>query len=305
MNSTKLFQRMAAIALLALMITACLPTVPAATQEVPTEPQTAVTSTQVVPTAAPIQATATQPVVEPASSATPAEQQPQGTPYSFEGVSFEYDPTMIFRAVGHRVAENPGTTDGPYWETAPEHIRIDLEGYSVYADKTTALSPQIFVWPVEDFRKMSSPADETIGKLQTLLADKPSSAEQIPFLPIWNASQSFLSNVKYHDFQNGSGVRFLTIYAQYPAPINNHDLFYTYQGLTADGRYVVSIILPVLHPSLAENPQAFDMSQLQAIAEDYRNYRTEQANALSALPNDTFVPNLDKLDALVASLKIE
>ncbi|MEO8354588.1 MAG: hypothetical protein ABI621_01610 [Chloroflexota bacterium] len=38
------------------------------------------------------------------------------------------------------------------------------------------------------------------------------------------------------NFQNGRGIRFLTQYAQYPAPINNHELFYHFQGLTNDGK---------------------------------------------------------------------
>jgi hypothetical protein len=56
--------------------------------------------------------------------------------------------------------------------------------------------------------------------------------------------------VQYLDFKNGKGVRFLTWYSQGIMPVNNHELIYTYQGLTGDGTYYVAAVLPVNHPSL-------------------------------------------------------
>ena len=58
---------------------------------------------------------------------------------------------------------------------------------------------------------------------------------------------------KLQPFVSGIGVRFLTEYAQYFVPVNNHDLFYTYQGLTNDGQYWISVILPINHPDLPAN----------------------------------------------------
>jgi hypothetical protein len=119
-----------------------------------------------------------------------------------------------------------------------------------------------------------------------------------------NAGQVFHSNVKYIDFQNGSGVRYLAVLAQYPAPVNNQDLFYTYQGLTTDGRYFVSIILPVSQSSLPISANALQVSELETIAKDPAYYGN-MAGKLNALPDGDFVPDLAKMDALVASLAIE
>ena len=81
----------------------------------------------------------------------------------------------------------------------------------------------------------------------------------------------FLSKPEYLKFENGSGVRYLTMYGQGFAPINNHDLFYSFQGLTADGRYWVSVIMPVNHPSLQatyDDPLPADFAQF---AENFEN----------------------------------
>ncbi|MBE0697395.1 MAG: hypothetical protein IH586_10770, partial [Anaerolineaceae bacterium] len=160
------------------------------------------------------------------------------------------------------------------------------------------------VYPVEDFRRLSSGAGDTIDSLETLLAQKPADAQHMPFLPIWNAAQVFHSNVQYLEFQNGSGVRYLTLYAQYAAPINNFDLFYTYQGLSADGRYYISAILPVTHPSLVEKADALTQAEMEAIAQDPKYYPTTSTK-LSAEPGASFTPSLEMLDALVTSLNIQ
>jgi len=228
--------------------------------------------------------------------------QPDASRFTYESVGLTLDPAFASGAVGQLVPENPGSADGPYWEVNPQYVSIALDGYPLSG---TAQSPVIAVYPVEDFRRLSPQAKTILDNLKDFLALKPASAEQIPFLPVWNAGQTFLSNMQYLDFQNGSGVRFLTIYAQYPAPVNNQDLFYAYQGLTADGRYAVSVILPVNHASLPASADALSIDELQAIAEDYGNYRANAASALSAEPDSSFLPDLAKLDALVQSLNVE
>ena len=53
------------------------------------------------------------------------------------------------------------------------------------------------------------------------------------------------AQMRYVGFQSGAGVRYLAQYGQAYAPINNQELFYTFQGLTADGAHCVVAILPV------------------------------------------------------------
>ena len=77
----------------------------------------------------------------------------------------------------------------------------------------------------------------------------------------------FHAQYQVFPFGSGGGIRYLTLYAQYYAPINNHDLFYTYQGLTNDGKYWVSAILPINNPILPDNgdnpPGGSDVGSIQ------------------------------------------
>jgi hypothetical protein len=297
MKPIKLVNLLAGIAVVSAMLSACLPGPTQARQnEITTNAQESSTVHQVT------QAEATAMVEHPRQN--PANQPQNG--YSYEGIQITLNPAIAASASGQTLAENKGETDGPYWEALPKHIKISLSGYPLTG---TMHEPVIYIYPVEDFRHINEPAVKEIDDLRSVLAKKPAEAEftntQIPFLPIWNAGQTFHSNIQYLDFQNGSGVRFLAEYAQYPAPVNNHDLFYTFQGLTADGRYVISAILPISHPTLPESADALSINELDTIAQNYGDHHTRMSALLMEAPNETFLPNLGKLDEMMMSLRIE
>ncbi|HZW04578.1 MAG TPA: helix-turn-helix transcriptional regulator [Anaerolineaceae bacterium] len=221
--------------------------------------------------------------------------------YSFEGVSLAVDPVVASGLTGQVIPENPGSPDGPGWEIRPQYVQLSPDGYPL---EGTFHAPVISVFPTGDYRRLAPLAGEQVDELAALLAEKPAAPDQIPFLPLINAGQVFRSNVEYLEFQNGSGVRYLTLLGQYPAPANNHELFYTFQGLTADGRQMISMVLPVNHPSLRENADAFSQSEMEAIWADPDYYPNITAS-LSAEPAGSFTPDLAALDALVESLEID
>jgi hypothetical protein len=220
--------------------------------------------------------------------------------YVFRGVSFVLDPAVSNNASGQLLLET-SSPDGPYWETHPEYVSISLDGYPL---SQTTLQPVVAVYPVTDYRRLSDQAGKVLDNLGDVLGRKPADERQMPFLPVINAGQVFHSNVKYLDFQNGSGVRYLAVYGQYPAPVNNEDLFYTFQGLTSDGSHFVSVILPVSQASLPMSANALPVSELEAIAKDPAYYGNMAAR-LNALADGDFTPDLGKLDALIASLAVE
>ncbi|MGW8251516.1 MAG: hypothetical protein ACWGO1_12800 [Anaerolineales bacterium] len=222
---------------------------------------------------------------------------------SIEGVTFELDPALAAGVQGEVVPENSGSQDGPYWNVHPQYVSISLDGYPLTG---TLMTPGIYIYPVEDYSRLSPQAGEILDSLEEFLAQKPVDADQIPFLPIFNAGQVFHSNMEWLDFRNGSGVRFLTIYAQYAAPVNNEDIFYTFQGLTDDGQHAVSVILPVNHPSLPADLNAVSEDEMKDILQDYEGYLAKMASTLSE-PSESslFTPELAKLDALVASIDIK
>jgi hypothetical protein len=241
-------------------------------------------------------------VSDQSATATPESQGNPEVRFNYAGIGFDLDPALASGAEGQTMPENPGSAEGPYWEILPEYVRITFNGYPL---TQTALDPVLSVYPVERYAELNPATGEIIADLQNLVSQKPASVERVPYLPLINAGLVFHSNLEWLSFENGSGARYLAILAQYPAPVNNQDLFYTFQGLTGDGRHVVSMIMPVNHPSLPVNPGELSQAEMDAIVSDYDQYRSKMATELAAQPSSSFTPDLAKLDALVTSLIVK
>ena len=202
----------------------------------------------------------------------------------------------------------PAVTDpnnSPWWEVAPEHTKFTLTGYQVQ-DKL--IEPQIFVYPAEDYASLNTNAADQIQKLKTILAGGPLTKDTLPNWLV-NAGQLFAAKAQVVPFQNGRGVRFLTQYDQYPAPVNNHELFYHFQGLTDDGKYYVVAVLPVTSSILAEDekPEAVVPSggvPLPSGGGPDQAYYDAVTKAVDAMYEDSFNPSLFQLDALIQSITV-
>ncbi len=140
----------------------------------------------------------------------------------------------------------------------------------------------------------------------------PISADQLPAVPFFNAQQVFAADIQTISFQNGSGVRFLTEYSQYNAPVNNHELFYHFQGVTRDGAYYILAIFPITAPALAETSDAAATLPSGGIAfpditdpkADWGGYYTAVADLLDGTSPDAFTPTINQLDLLIQSMQI-
>ncbi len=166
------------------------------------------------------------------------------------------------------------------------------------------MKPQINVYPVQDFITLEPMIAERAATLQKIIQEKSDDPGNVPILPLWNATQVFLAKPAYLDFQDGSGIRYLTQYGQAIMPINNHDLFYSFQGLTSDGKYWISAVVPVNHPSIQatyDNPLPADLDQFMA---NYEQYTALIRANLDTQPLETFTPSLADLDAMIQSIII-
>ncbi|HEX7541208.1 MAG TPA: hypothetical protein VF352_03680, partial [Anaerolineales bacterium] len=130
--------------------------------------------------------------------------------------------------------------------------------------------------------------------------------DTLPLLPSFNAAQIFHAQYQVLPFASGGGIRYLTEYAQYYAPVNNNDLFYTYQGLTSDGKYWVSAILPINNPILPANavnpPGGLSWDEFN---NNYGPYITDMIDQLNSQTSGSYTPTLAALDALVTSITIQ
>lgn len=227
------------------------------------------------------------------------------TPVSAYGVSFTIPQGLAGGANAESVSASldPGA---PSWELHPPYVKFTLNDY-ILRDKF--FQPQIEVYPAVEFSQANEGAARIIGELRALLAN-PSQPlpHNLPFLPLFNAGQIFHSNEQFIKFQNGGGIRYLTQFGQDIAPVNNHSLFYTFQGLTDDGAYYVSFILPVNASFLAKYPSPEYPEPADGIPfnwDDYTSapaYYSQVTQKLNATPADGFSPSLIMLDTLAQSV---
>lgn len=233
-----------------------------------------------------------------------------GTHFESEGVRFVIPPGLAGGATLRRVPAAQGA-DLPPWEVSPDYREITLMNY--------ALGPQfhepvIRVYPAQAFYGMSEPAARAISDLPYVFANPGAIADlrSLPFLPTFPAAQVFHAQTRLLDFGSGRGLRYLTEFAQYYAPVNNHDMIYTFQGITTDGAYYVSVILPVHAPFLAadaESPApadgvAFPDWNAPGFEQQYPVYLAQVTQRLNEADEAIFTPALNMLDALARSIEI-
>ena len=199
--------------------------------------------------------------------------------------------------------------DAPSWEKTPGHLLVSLKDYYVLQGKFH--QPQIYVYPAMPYVELTPAAFESMHRLRNVM--NPGAVitpDQLPAVPFFNAAQVFASNIQTVSFQNGSGIRFITEYAQYAAPVNNHELFYHFQGFTSDGEYYIVVIFPITAPVLAETSDAGSAVPAGGIAypdindsnADFQRYYASVADLLNATSPEAFFPAISQLDALIQSM---
>lgn len=236
-----------------------------------------------------------EPTIEPTAEPTAI----PGTPVDFSGISFR-----IPQGVGSTISGTvePAMTDSslPLFELTPGDIRIQLTDYIL---QNTLHKPIVLVTPIQAAKALDPIFVQRYGELESTLAAKPAEAESLPFMPIFNAAQVFHTTPVYLDFQNGTGLRYLTQFDQAYMPISNYSLIYTFQGITADGKYHVALVLPVSHASLPADETV--VSDYQAFIDNFPTYLQEVKTTLNAAGPDEFTPSLAALDALARSLLVQ
>lgn len=193
--------------------------------------------------------------------------------------------------------------DLAYWDIHPEHTEVTLKNYA-FTD--SLFTPRIAVFPVQRYGELLPDlVPARLADLRSLIAGGAISSKELPLLPPFNSAQMFNSQAAVIPFQNGKGVRYLTQYAQGIGPINNQELFYTYQGLTTDGKYWVSAILPISSADLmADGKNPPNGQSMEDFAKNYTSYIANTTSQLNTQRPDGFSPATSQLDALVQSISV-
>jgi hypothetical protein len=205
---------------------------------------------------------------------------------------------------------NPMTA--PQMNGAPPHLRFSFDDQTlpdwpgVFPDL-----PQMLVFPLDQYQEMYRRVglyefDQQLETLQAIAAGTTAVGnEEIAVLPAIPAVQTFVTQVQDLQFEGGEGIRFLTHYALDVAPITNDMLFYTFQGITDDGKYYVALYYPVstnLLPNDFEDANVEDNYDI--FVQNYESYLDHTVLALEESAAGSFTPDLSELDAMVESIII-
>jgi hypothetical protein len=232
-NFTERWSLLALLLFLYLLIPACREAPIETTPALPLTPATAASTLPVATETA-----------SPQSSATPLPR------VNFAGVEFFFDEAAFgpLGAAEHHPPVPPGQK-----AAQPEHLEISLRAGD---DGTT---PLLYVFPVTQYEAISQEAAAEIGELRSLLDERPAEiVEDLPFLPMYFAVESYHSDPKYIDFQNGSGISYLARVDHDHSLATDESIFYTFQGLTNDGQYYVATLVPITDVDVdeLENPNS-------------------------------------------------
>jgi Leucine-rich repeat (LRR) protein len=203
----------------------------------------------------------------------------------------------------------PVQENAPFWDARPEHVRFTFAGAPgalLRNPLSAALSDQaqVLIYPAHDFEALDRHIRLKVSDLLKLLADRPATIEgELPLLPLNNAGQVLHARVHYLDFENGSGVSFLTQNAMGLSAINNQELFYTFQGLTDDRAYYVAIFFPVTLPALPATGQLSE-DEFANLMANYQAYLADTTTLLDSSAPETFAPDLTQVDRLIETLTV-
>ena len=101
-------------------------------------------------------------------------------------------------------------------------------------------------------------------------------------------------------FQNGSGDRALETFGQNHYGVSNESLNYVFRGYSADEKYGFFVQIPVRAASLPDVAPTMTTD-----VQDILEYNRQAVQSMNVLTPADFIPNLDLLDALVASIQAE
>lgn len=266
-----------------LFLLACGGTVPAATPNL----DSIVTQTLQALTAAP-----------PAATSEPEQLTPEGTQVDTSEVTFLIPNGVANDATSVTSTEMELPYITPGFGDMPSHIKVTL---NLYALSGTRLEPEILIFRANEYAGYTELTGMMMDELRSL---QYTDGQPLPE----HLGSDFSAQIHGVNFQNGHGVRYLTQIMTNFMPINNHDLYYYFQGMTNDGNYYVQAILPINTAYLPadDNPNTpLPADGIPFNMDDFPGYLDAVAQKLNTTDSFNFNPYLDALDELISSMQVK
>ncbi len=162
-----------------------------------------------------------------------------------------------------------------------------------YENTTTSIAPQITFYKIDDLGKtsldlldMSMALSDMLNNINSGYTTLENVYSETPFLPYQVNDRLMTILPRMLTFENGSGIRFVTTWQDAIfADASMMNLYYTFQGLSADGQYYISAVFPIESASLN--------GQLTADVD------------WNSVDGGDFSPLLENMDYYISSLVIE
>ncbi len=198
---------------------------------------------------------------------------------------------------GKAVPASPYNTCCPPGPTgAPDHLVYKFDG-----------EQRLYIIPIEEWEAQwnaagNSNISNSADQIRTLLAEQPATPPtSLPFLP---QGGSLAAQVKYLDFTTGIAMRYIGRFRQDVGPAMANDFQYLVQGITSDGKYLVSFSYPVVIDTFPSDFNTIPQEELDQVHNNGEAYRQSVINAINGLESNQFEPDLTRLDVLVSSITI-
>ncbi len=261
------------------------------------------------PTVAPTQAPAVQVQAATAAPAKAGMIQPQQVSIDTQGLPYSYQPNLV-PATPYSQSQPPGPTG------LPQHIEINFGVMDPKMVKPT--DPILYIIPVNEYKAMWDAAGNptvstSISQIytKTVALPNPPPTSKMPALPPERVTgvNDLAVQIKRvpSDINSASksGYRFVGRWAQDANPVTNQNLWYTYQGFTNDGVYLVSFFYPVTTSKLPASQSQVSAQDMEQFNKDPQAFIKAQADTLNTLAPSDWQPDLATLDKMVASLAIK
>ncbi len=219
--------------------------------------------------------------------------------HCFEYICFSYSDQFSTEIIDQIVP-----ADAPdFFLSLPEHIKFEFTDYPI--QNHLFETPTLTIIPITDYIELHPDVEEQVNLLINILETKPEKPETLPTLPTWNAAQIMKVQISYLEFNDISGVRFLTQYGQSFWPINNNDMFYYFLGLTSDNEHLITGVFPINHPDIInDGNELYETKNYDEFADGFITYIADTETFLNTQPPKSFFPPFALLDQFINSISI-
>ncbi|MFN8413594.1 MAG: hypothetical protein U0Z26_14510 [Anaerolineales bacterium] len=182
---------------------------------------------------------------------------------------------------------------GPGEPIYPEHARILFAEKA--SDSVSTTAPGIRIFKASEVNEADPKAFESLNAVLNGQLD-----QRTDFPHFAGAGSLIDAQVTTLPFKSGNGYRYLLLKKFDASSLSDTSMTYLYQGLTTDGKYIVTMIAQVDAPFLAD----LATGQPFASNEEALTYKNLVNDRLNTASPDQFSPSLTLVDKVIASIII-